>query len=85
MTDTDRIVQVSFNFVWQTGSSYPTNSWNSFGNQINIDSLQAGDALDNPLPGNAGHMVLFEGWVNQSAGTFLAYEENFLQIRSHIS
>ncbi|PZU91049.1 MAG: hypothetical protein DCE90_20000 [Pseudanabaena sp.] len=38
--------------------------------------LQPGDAINNRGIGNAGHVVLFVRWVDQSKGTFVAYEQN---------
>jgi hypothetical protein len=63
-------------FAWRLPKSYSGDAWNNFATRISFNDLQPGDALDNPLPGNAGHMLIFIGWVNQSAGTFNAYEEN---------
>lgn len=38
--------------------------------------LQPGDAINNRGIGNGGHVVLFVRWVDQSRGTFIAYEQN---------
>lgn len=64
-------------FVWGLGSSYNTGglAGYKYGNGLTFDALQPGDALDNNT-GSGAHAVLFVQWVNQSAGVFLADEEN---------
>jgi hypothetical protein len=63
-------------FAWSLSKSYSGDVWQSFANQIDFNNLQTGDALDNPEPGNNGHMLLFMGWVDKNAGTFVGFEEN---------
>lgn len=40
------------------------------------DALEAGDILNNPLPGTSGHVVLFAGWANAERTEYYAYEES---------
>ncbi len=63
-------------FAWSLSKSYTGDDWRSFANQINLDSLQPGDAIDNPQKGDLGHMILFMGWIDKKAGTFVGFEEN---------
>ena len=62
-------------FAWSTGYNYNTSTLmnSNVSYVISYDSLQPGDALDSPT---GGHAILFLGWVNQGAGTFIAFEEN---------
>lgn len=63
-------------FAWSLSKSYSGDVWQSFANKIDFNNMQIGDALDNPEPGDAGHMILFMGWVDKNAGTFVGFEEN---------
>ncbi|QKW18587.1 hypothetical protein HUT16_05475 [Kitasatospora sp. NA04385] len=62
--------------AWHLGSSENTDSLDvrSLTSRVALTDLQPGDALDNdPGDGNIagnGHIVLFDHWVNKSAGTF---------------
>ncbi len=62
-------------FVWGLSSSYNTGSLSSYGTKITYDALQPGDALNN-ASGSGAHVILFVQWINHSAGTFIADEEN---------
>jgi hypothetical protein len=61
-------------FAWQLKKPGTSPSGLSvYSYQIPFDSLQPGDALNNP----SAHSILFVKWVNQSKGTFIAYQEEF--------
>lgn len=61
-------------FAWSGPTpGFSTGTWSNNAYKIAFDSLQPGDALNST---GGGHMLLFQGWVNQSAGIFNAYEEN---------
>jgi hypothetical protein len=71
-------------FAWQLPAPGPSTSGintSSYSFKISYDSLQPGDALDNP----SSHIVLFLGWVNQSKGTFNGYEENPFYSGAHLT
>jgi hypothetical protein len=38
--------------------------------------LAPGDLLINPAPGGAGHVVIFQGWVDASTTSYLGYEQS---------
>jgi hypothetical protein len=59
-------------FAWQlTKPGTSPGGMSAYSYQIPFDSLRQGDALNNP----SAHTMLFVKWVNQSIGTFIAYEE----------
>jgi hypothetical protein len=58
--------------AWDLSSSMVTQTLPSVSTQIDSSQLQPGDALDY----TAEHVILFGGWVDQSAGTFTYYAEN---------
>ena len=58
--------------VWDLSSSMVTQTLPSVSTQISASDLQPGDALDY----TAEHVILFAGWIDQSAGTFTYYAEN---------
>ncbi|QMU76642.1 C40 family peptidase [Streptacidiphilus sp. PB12-B1b] len=58
--------------AWDLSSSMVTQTLPSVSTQIASSDLQPGDALDY----TAEHVILFGGWVDQSAGTFTYYAEN---------
>ena len=58
--------------VWDLSSSLVTQTLPSVSTQIPTSELQPGDALDY----TAEHVILFGGWIDQSAGTFTYYAEN---------
>ncbi|MEV7187454.1 hypothetical protein [Kitasatospora sp. NPDC093102] len=59
--------------AWQLDSSLTTDSLTNVATPINFSQLRPGDALNNKAD---GHVVLFAGWVDQSAGTFQYYAEH---------
>ena len=63
-------------YAWKLPTSAVTGTLNKYANQVNFDSLQPGDAINNQQAGNSGHVVLFVKWINKGSGTFVAYEEN---------
>jgi len=63
-------------FAWSLSRSYTTDNWRSFAGNIKFDDMQPGDALNNPEKGDLGHVILFMGWVDRKAGTFVGFEEN---------
>jgi hypothetical protein len=59
-------------FTWQlTKPGTSPSGMSAYSYQIPFDSLQPGDALNNP----SAHTMLFIKWVDQSQGTFIAYDE----------
>jgi hypothetical protein len=59
-------------FVWQLKKPGASPSGiSSYSYKIPFDSLKPGDALNNP----SSHTMLFMQWVDQSKGTFIAFEE----------
>ena len=62
--------------AWGLGSSYTTVTLPSVSYAIAKDALEAGDILNNPLPGTSGHVVLFAGWANAERTEYYAYEES---------
>ena len=62
--------------AWGLGSSYTTVTLPSVSYAIAKDALEAGDILNNPLPGTSGHVVLFAGWANAERSEYYAYEES---------
>ena len=58
--------------AWDLSSSMVTQTLPEVSTQIDSSQLQPGDALDY----TAEHVILFGGWVDQSAGTFTYYAEN---------
>jgi len=38
--------------------------------------LRAGDLLINPAPGNAGHVVIFDRWTDQTMTSYIGYEQS---------
>ena len=49
---------------------------NSYGIDISIKDIQAGDIINNKRPGDSGHTVLFVSWIDEEHTRFNAYEEN---------
>jgi hypothetical protein len=43
---------------------------------ISKTDLAPGDLLINPAPGGAGHVVIFQSWVDVSMTTYLGYEQS---------
>jgi hypothetical protein len=59
-------------YVWQlTKPGTSPSGMSIYSTQISFNNLLPGDALNNP----SAHTMLFVKWVDQSAGTFIAYEE----------
>lgn len=58
--------------AWDLSSSMVTQTLPEVSTQIDSSQLQPGDALDY----TDEHVILFGGWVDQSAGTFTYYAEN---------
>ncbi|QMU70703.1 hypothetical protein [Streptacidiphilus sp. P02-A3a] len=58
--------------AWNLSSSMVTQTLPEVSTPIDSSQLQPGDALDY----TAEHVILFGGWVDQSAGTFTYYAEN---------
>jgi len=58
--------------AWNLSDSLVTQTLPSVATQIPASELQPGDALDY----TAEHVILFAGWIDQSAGTFNYYAEN---------
>ena len=66
-------------YAWQLPKPGPdTTRFVSGGHaiEIPIEELQPGDALNNKLAGNSGHIVLFVGWLNVERTRFQAYDMN---------
>jgi|GEM_PF-3092633 hypothetical protein len=65
-------------FAWQLNNKPGTSpsGISAYANQIPFDSLLPGDILNNP----SAHTMLFVKWVDQSAGTFIAYEEEYVGV-----
>lgn len=61
---------VSFAWLLPKPGTSPS-GMSAYSYQIPFDSLQPGDALNNP----SAHTMLFVKWVDQSKGTFIAYQE----------
>lgn len=59
-------------FAWQLPKPGTSPSGlSTYSYKIPFDSLQPGDALNNP----SAHTMLFVKWVDKNQGTFIAYEE----------
>ena len=58
--------------AWDLSSSLVTQTLPSVSTEISTSELQPGDILDY----TAEHVILFGGWIDQSAGTFTYYAEN---------
>ncbi|MBD0675173.1 hypothetical protein [Streptomyces sp. CBMA156] len=59
--------------AWQLNTSLTTDSLPGVATPISFSQLRPGDALNNKIE---GHVVLFAGWINKSAGTFQFYAEH---------
>ncbi|GEM46250.1 hypothetical protein [Deinococcus cellulosilyticus] len=62
--------------AWDIGTSAVTSTLKNYAVTILRDQLQPGDAINNQGIGNAGHVVLFKGWLNAERTRFVALEEN---------
>ncbi len=76
-------------YCWATTSnnapySYTTDYFYLITHSITKDELQPGDALNNPLSGDSGHVVLFGGWANDAHTQYVAYEETPPKTVTHI-
>ncbi|WP_424215298.1 FG-GAP-like repeat-containing protein [Streptomyces sp. BI20] len=63
--------------AWATAKpGYATNTFIPSGvaHWITKADLKPGDALNNPNPGNSGHIVLFEKWTNSNKTAYWGYE-----------
>ena len=45
-------------------------------NPIGTNDLRLGDLLINPAPAGAGHVVIFEQWVDPTMSTYIGYEQS---------
>ncbi|MYS87992.1 FG-GAP-like repeat-containing protein [Embleya scabrispora] len=67
--------------AWHLASSSANNYGETTGTLVNFtfsiakESLKPGDVLLNPDPGAAGHVVIFNGWVNAEHTRYDAYEQ----------
>jgi hypothetical protein len=43
---------------------------------IQKSELSAGNLLINPAPGNAGHVVIFDHWVDPDMNAYVGYEQS---------
>ncbi|MEU8620618.1 FG-GAP-like repeat-containing protein [Streptomyces sp. NPDC048623] len=59
--------------AWQLSYSRTTSDLPAVATEISRSQLQPGDALNSV---SGGHVVLFAGWIDQSAGTFYYYAES---------
>lgn len=57
-------------FAWKVGRSYTTRTLHKVSHRVSLSQARPGDAVL-----YKGHVVVFGGWKNRSAGTFYAYEE----------
>ncbi len=44
--------------------------------QLGQSALRAGDLMINPAGGAAGHVVVFDRWVDASMSSYLGYEQS---------
>ncbi|WP_425146503.1 ricin-type beta-trefoil lectin domain protein [Deinococcus sp.] len=69
---------VSYAWGLQPNGLYVPNTvaLSQYATQISKNDLRPGDAINNQRWGNDGHVILFKAWINQTAGTFVALQEN---------
>ncbi|MEU9097511.1 FG-GAP-like repeat-containing protein [Streptomyces sp. NPDC048361] len=76
-TDCSGFVSMAWNLATSSGNNWgeTTGTLMNFTSAIGKDDLKPGDVLLNPAAGDAGHVVIFNGWANDAHTAYDAFEE----------